>query len=78
MTIVQTKARKWGNSLGVVIPKDIVDSLSLSDEDIINIEVSKPGNNGVLRRHFGICKGEKRSGQEIKDELRRLLHSKEY
>ena len=33
--------KKWGNSLGIVIPKDKIDELSLSEHDLIDIDIMK-------------------------------------
>ena len=49
------KTKKWGNSLGVLIPSDVVKSLNLSDEQEIIIDI-KPKTN-VLREMFGFAKG---------------------
>ena len=33
--------KKWGNSLGIIIPKDKIDELGLSEHDIIDIDIMK-------------------------------------
>jgi antitoxin component of MazEF toxin-antitoxin module len=40
---VTTKPKKWGNSLGVIIPKEIIDkeNITIEDEVIMNIEKKK-------------------------------------
>ncbi|MBE0524247.1 MAG: hypothetical protein IBX40_07945 [Methanosarcinales archaeon] len=35
------KLKKWGNSLGIVIPKDKIDELGLSEHDLIDIDIMK-------------------------------------
>ena len=45
--------KKWGNSLGVIIPKDKIDELSLSEHDIIDIDIMKKEKISG----FGIAKG---------------------
>ncbi len=35
------EVKKWGNSYGVVIPKDKVVELGLSEKDIIDIDILK-------------------------------------
>jgi antitoxin MazE len=40
------KVAKWGNSLGIRIPKDVVDALGLKEGDEIQL---RPGEAGVLR-----------------------------
>ena len=45
--------KKWGNSLGVIIPKDKIDELGLLDHDIIDIDIMKKEKISG----FGIAKG---------------------
>jgi len=35
------EVKKWGNSLGIIIPKDKVVELGLSEKDIIDIDILK-------------------------------------
>jgi len=72
MSIVEVKAKKWGNSLGLLIPKDIVEKEKLRENqklDIIIIPKTK-----TLEKTFGMVKGWKKPAQQIKDEIRRELH----
>ncbi len=55
--------RKWGNSLGVVLPKELVENKGLHEKEVILIEVVKEAN---LKDVFGSLK-RKMSGQEFKD-----------
>ena len=70
--IVVTK--KWGNSIGVVIPKEVVEKEGIKVEQQVSIEV-RPMKNS-LAELFGKYKTNK-STQEIKDELRKELWGKE-
>jgi antitoxin component of MazEF toxin-antitoxin module len=45
--------KKWGNSLGIIIPKDKIDELGLSEHDIIDIDIMKKEKISG----FGIAKG---------------------
>jgi antitoxin component of MazEF toxin-antitoxin module len=65
---VKTIARKWGSSIGVILPKNVVEAKKIreSDEVVITIEKIRP-KAGVL---FGYLKGWKKPTQEIKNELR--------
>jgi hypothetical protein len=68
------KARKWGNSLGLVIPKDIVEKENIQENEDLHVLILKKKKN-PLRETFGSMKNEwKMSGQEIKDILRKELH----
>ncbi len=45
--------KKWGNSLGIIIPKDKIEELGLSEHDIIDLDlVKKEKVSG-----FGIAEG---------------------
>lgn len=44
------KPKKWGNSIGIIIPKEIVDQqrITLDDELIIHVEKKKNSENKKL------------------------------
>jgi len=62
--------RKWGNSLGVVLPKGIVEVQGIQEDETILIEVVKKAD---LTKIFG---SQKRvmSGQAFKDMVRKGWH----
>ena len=69
----ETVTRKWGNSLGITLPKEIVESQRLKEHEKIKVLVLK--ENGNLSKAFGLAKGKwKKSAQQIKDETRKELH----
>ncbi|MEK6843876.1 MAG: AbrB/MazE/SpoVT family DNA-binding domain-containing protein [Nanoarchaeota archaeon] len=66
---VKAITRKWGNSIAIVIPREIIEKQRIKEDEeiIIKVEKKKP-KAGVL---WGFGKGRfKKSAQEIKDELR--------
>lgn len=66
--------RRWGNSLGAVLPNSIVQKNKLKENDKIKVFVVKESD--VLKRTFGRLKGKlKQSSQEMKDELRDKLYN---
>jgi antitoxin component of MazEF toxin-antitoxin module len=66
--------KKWGNSLGAVLPKSVVQKNKLKENDKIKVFVIKEGD--VLKRTFGRLKGKlKQSSQEMKDEFRKKLYN---
>jgi len=65
---MKVKARKWGNSVGIVIPKEIADSKGIEPGDEVLVEMAKLPKADEI---FGSLKGWKRSAQQIKDEARR-------
>lgn len=72
MIEIETTVRRWGNSFGVIIPKEIVEDEKLENK---KIKLAFLRDNKVLEKSFGILKGKlKQSAQEIKDEMRRELY----
>ncbi len=67
------KTKQWGNSLGIIIPKKVVNELSLAPGEEITIEVHKKKN--VLNELFGSIHF-KKSTKKILKEVRKDLESK--
>ena len=63
----EVMVRKWGNSIGVVFPKEFVEKKHLKVNEKIVVEIVKEAD---LRDIFGSLK-RKASGQEFKDMVRR-------
>ena len=53
MSIVEAKVKQWGNSLGLIIPKDIARLEELSEGDVVKVEISKEKRVDA----FGMLKG---------------------
>ncbi len=64
---IKTKIRKWGNSLAVILPRDIVEKTKLKENDELVVEIKKQHQ---AREFFGILSSWKKSAQSIKDEMR--------
>jgi len=60
--------KKWGSSIGVVLPKKLVDEAGIKPNETIVIEVRK---RHKAKEFFGLLKDWKRSTQAIKDEARK-------
>ena len=65
---IEVKAKKWGDSIGVIIPKEIVEQEKIKPNDKLNIIIAKKAD---LSRFFGTLKT-KKSTQEMKDDARRI------
>ena len=72
MVEIETKTRKWGSSIGVVLPKNVVDEVGIKPNEKIVIEIKK---RPLAKEFFGLLKDWKRPTQEIKDEMRAGLMS---
>jgi antitoxin component of MazEF toxin-antitoxin module len=67
MAEVEARARKWGDSLAVIIPSDIAKAENIRVNDRIHISVKKEYDLSPI---FGIWKT-KKTAQELKDEARK-------
>ena len=68
MAELNAKVRKWGDSLAVIIPKEVVSKENIKKEDTIHLKIEKGMNFSDL---FGIAKGKiKKSAQQLKNESR--------
>ena len=67
MVEIETRTRKWGSSIGLVLPKKIVDEIGIKPDETITIEVKK---RPLAKEFFGLLKDWKRPTQEIMDGVR--------
>ncbi len=70
---IEVKTKQWGNSIGVIIPKEVVNTLKIKPEETILIKVERKEN--PLKELFGTLKSKKSTEQMIK-EVRKELESK--
>ncbi len=74
MLEIEIKTRKWGNSLGLTIPKAIVRKERIKENDILRLLIVKKDN--ILDKTFGMLKDNiKEPTQDIKDRLRKELYN---
>ena len=66
MAEIEVQTRKWGNSLGVAIPKKIVEEEFLHENQKVIIEIKRVVD---LKKLKGLVSF-KKSAQEIKDEMK--------
>ena len=67
------KTRKWGNSLGIVLPKEFVKEENIEEGDEVVIKKKKKPSLSDLR---GILVGVGKTAQELKNEGREGWHDK--
>ena len=65
--ITKTKIREWGNSYGIVIPKDIVVKEGFKVNDNVDVCINKKQN---LEDFYGKGKGKVKDSQKEKNEAR--------
>lgn len=74
MTECETVARRWGNSLGVTLPKEVVEKENIKENEKVTLIVVNKSKN--LSQLFGTLKGRwKKSAQQLKDEIRAELYN---
>ena len=75
---VKVKAKRWGSSLGFIIPNEVVKEQKIREGDELEIELQKLTD---IEKLFGIAKGKRPAGmttQKIKDELRAGWHDENH
>ena len=65
---IKTKAKRWGSSIGIILPKSFVDLKKIRENDELIIEVKTQPVMGDLFGKFS--RKSKRTAQELKDEAR--------
>lgn len=68
MSQFKATAKEWGNSIGIVLPKDVVMKEHISPNEEITVEIKQ---KNILRETFGTLKEWKINSQKVKDELRK-------
>jgi antitoxin component of MazEF toxin-antitoxin module len=71
---IEVKTKKWGNSIGIIIPNEIVTRSNIRPEENIIIEI-RDKRATVLKEMFGTMKSQKGAGQII-EEVRKDIESK--
>lgn len=70
---IEVKTRRWGNSIGVVIPNEAIERLNIKPEEEIIIEIEK--KNNVLKEMFGKARI-KKSAKKMIEDFRANMESK--
>ncbi len=66
---IETIAKRWGSSIGVVLPKSVIDARKIRENDKIVIEIkTQPLMEGMFGKY---PRTSKRTAQELKDEARK-------
>jgi antitoxin component of MazEF toxin-antitoxin module len=70
---IEVKTKKWGNSIGIIIPSETIERLNIKPEESIIIEIEK--NVNILKDLLGSIKS-KKSAETLVKEARKDLESK--
>lgn len=66
-----TKIKKWGNSVGLIIPKDKLNGVK--ENDVVHVIAMKKSD--AIKKSFGLFPEWKGKGQKMKDKLRKELYN---
>jgi len=72
MSLTLARTKRWGNSLGLIIPGNVVNELHLKENQEIEILIRPKLTAAKILSKFKPLKFSK-SAQELKDEARREL-----
>ena len=73
MEEIKVRLRKWGNSIGVVIPQEVLKNNNKKEGDEVTLLLPKQDAN-VLREMFGTLKT-KKSTEQIMKEIDKELYN---
>ena len=66
---IQTKTRRWGNSIAVIIPSHLVEQEQIKEDQSITFSIKS--KKVIVKDLFGrFPRKSNRSAQEIKDEIK--------
>ena len=76
--MIKGKLKKWGNSFGIIIPKEIVDSEGFEEGREIEIIIPRDSRK-VFEETFGMLKGKiKKSTDQMMRETDKELYPENY
>ena len=74
--MIAVKTKQWGNSIGIIIPKEVAREKGIQAEDEVLVEIEKKSlQKTVLQELFGTLKTNK-STEQLLRESRKELESK--
>lgn len=68
---IETKTKKWGSSLGIIIPKEVVKKENLKQNQKIRILAVEAQTKTKIKNIFGALKNWGINTQKFKDEIRK-------
>ena len=68
---IETRTKKWGSSLGIIIPKKIVEEENLEQNQIVRILAVEAKSKTKVKNIFGALKNWRINAQKFKDEIRK-------
>ncbi|MBM3308628.1 MAG: AbrB/MazE/SpoVT family DNA-binding domain-containing protein [Candidatus Altiarchaeales archaeon] len=73
MMPIDVEVRRWGNSFGVTIPKDVARREQIRENQHVKVLIL--ASNKKVKQSFGMVRKLIKNAQEAKDNLRRELYN---
>ena len=70
------KTKQWGNSVGIIIPKDVAKEKGIRAEDEVLFEIEKKNKKQTVLQDLAGTLKAKKSTEQILKEVRKDLESK--
>lgn len=72
MTVIETKVRRIGTSLGVILPREALKERNLEEGETITLILPPKKNLKMIEKAFGSARGSKPFVRDKTDRLERL------
>ncbi len=74
--MIAVKAKQWGNSIGIVIPKAVAEEKGIKLGEEVLVEIEKKSKKTVLQELFGALSFHGKPTKQLVSESRKELESK--
>ena len=74
--MITCKTKQWGNSLGIIIPKDVAREKNIKAEDVVLVDIEKKNPKKTVLEELSGALPFKKSTEQILRESRKEMDSK--
>lgn len=74
--MIAVKTKQWGNSIGLIIPKEVAKEKGIGADEEVLIDIEKKSKKSVLQELSGALSFHGKSTEQIMKESRKALESK--
>lgn len=74
--MIVCRTKQWGNSMGIIIPKEIAKEKGIGIDEEVLVDIEKKSKKTVLQELFGALSFHGKSTEEILKESRKEMESK--
>ncbi|MEK6854571.1 MAG: hypothetical protein AABX60_04495 [Nanoarchaeota archaeon] len=76
IVVIAVKTKQWGNSIGLIIPKEVAKEKGIGADEEVLIDIEKKSKKTVLQELFGALDFKGKPTEQIMKEIREELKSK--